>query len=384
LITFDIPNVAIADELIGNLFFKPELDEDDEETEPISKANALKLFRPIFDRDEDDMEDGAANDEADRFVRRYAITITNPLRFWHSIDNVKIGLPFRQAAAVITQHRNRTKNVKLMGISDHMVGQYVRDLLAVALQLVSNVLCNTSVWAFSPAGDASTHQGTPLLDQHFRVCFNGVLMNLHLVLVPFFQRHTAVNYVRVIKTVMNVLCPTWNDKLIAIASDGENIMTCLTGGVATLLERQCTNHVLRVWCVPHELDLVVKTATVGVDDDEFHKAAHTFSVNLRAQHNPIVAMDGDKCPKDTTRWVAFGNMLKWNIEHRRRLHQHVLEKRPVQAPTGNWWILAASLLPVFETLATTFIILQARNMVISQQRHEMEARFAAESVRAHH
>jgi hypothetical protein len=50
--------------LIGNLFFKPELDEDDDEqTEPISKANALKLYRPIFDRDEEDMEDGAANDE---------------------------------------------------------------------------------------------------------------------------------------------------------------------------------------------------------------------------------------------------------------------------------------------------------------------------------
>jgi hypothetical protein len=67
-IAFDIPKLAIVDELIDNLFFKPELDEDDEETEPISKANALKLFRPIFDRDEDDMEDGAANDEADRFV----------------------------------------------------------------------------------------------------------------------------------------------------------------------------------------------------------------------------------------------------------------------------------------------------------------------------
>jgi hypothetical protein len=35
--------------------------------------------------------------------------------------------------------------------------------------------------------------------------------------------------------------------------------------------------------------------------------------------------------------------------------------------------VAASLLPVFETLATRFTILQARNMVISQQRHEIEA-----------
>jgi hypothetical protein len=100
------------------------------------------------------MEDGAAKDESDRFVRRYAITITNTLRFWLSIDHVNVGLSFRHAAAVITQHRNRTKNVKLMGISDHMVGQYVRVLLAAALQLVSNVLWNISVRAFSLAGDS--------------------------------------------------------------------------------------------------------------------------------------------------------------------------------------------------------------------------------------
>jgi hypothetical protein len=236
-----------------------------------------------------------------------------------------------------------------------------------------NALCNSSVWAFSLAGDASTHQGTPLLDQRIRVCFNGVLMNLHLVLVLFFQRHTAVNYVSMIKTVMNVLCTTWNDKLTSIVSGGEKTMTVRTGVVVTLLERQCINPVLRVWCVPHQMDLVVKTATIGVDDGEFYKAAHAFSVHLRAQHNLIVAMDGTKCPKDMTRWVAFGIMLKWIIQHRRRLRQHALDKRPVQAPTDNWLFLAASLLPVFETPAATITILQARNMVISQKRHEMEA-----------
>jgi hypothetical protein len=131
-------------------------------------------------------------------------------------------------------------------------------------------------------------------------------MNLHFVLVSFFQRHTAVNNVNMIKTVMNVLCPTWNDKRISIASDGENTITGRTGGVVTLLERQCTNLMLRVWCVPHQPDLVVKTATVGVDDGEFYKAAHAFSVHLQAQHNVIVAMNGAKCPKtrrDGLRWV---------------------------------------------------------------------------------
>jgi hypothetical protein len=114
------------------------------------------------------------------------------------------------------------------------------------------------------------------------MCFNGVLMNLHLVPAPFCQRHTVVNYVTMIKTVTNVLCPTWDDKLIPIASNGEHTMTGRTGGVVTLLERQCTNHVLRVWCAPHQLDLVVKAATAGVDDGEFYKAAQVFSVHLRA------------------------------------------------------------------------------------------------------
>ncbi|OAE30553.1 hypothetical protein AXG93_4877s1050 [Marchantia polymorpha subsp. ruderalis] len=69
-ITFDIPNVAIADELIGNFFFKPEVDEDNKESELIAKTNALNLFQPIFDCVEVDMEeeDGDANEEADRDV----------------------------------------------------------------------------------------------------------------------------------------------------------------------------------------------------------------------------------------------------------------------------------------------------------------------------
>jgi hypothetical protein len=366
-ITFDISNVAIVDDIIGNMFFHSELDDDGPDSEPISKANAMKLFCPIFndEADENDTDEHGV-------IHKYVVKIKNPLRFWLAIDHIKVGLSFRQAAAVITQHRNRTKNVKLMGISDHMVGQFVRVLLAVALQLLSNVLCNESMWAFSLAGDASTHQGTPWLDQRIRVCFNGVLRNLHLVLVPFFERHTAINYVTMINTVLDILCPKWKDKLISIASDGENTMTGRIGGVVTLLANQCTNPVLRVWCVPHQLDLVVKMATNGVNHGEFYKTAHAFSVHLRGQHNLITEMDS-KCPKDTTRWVAFGNMLKWMIGKRRRLLLHVQEKRPAQAPPAQWWIQAASLHPFFETLSTTLTILQAHNMVISQQRDEMAA-----------
>ena len=36
---------AIVKTTIGEIFFKPELDENDEEMEPITKMNALKLFK---------------------------------------------------------------------------------------------------------------------------------------------------------------------------------------------------------------------------------------------------------------------------------------------------------------------------------------------------
>ncbi|CAK9862746.1 unnamed protein product [Sphagnum jensenii] len=85
-------------------------------------------------------------------------------------------------------------------------------------------------------------------------------------------------------------------------------------GVVTLLKNECLNHVLRIWCVPHYLDIVVKNATHGVLDEAFYKVAHAFFVNLRAQQILITKM-GSKCPKDTTRWVAFGSILRWLLEH---------------------------------------------------------------------
>jgi len=55
------------------------------------------------------------------------------------------------------------------------------------MQIISDVLTNLAVWAFSLVVDASTHLGVPLLDQQIRVCVKGVFYNLHLVLVPFFE-----------------------------------------------------------------------------------------------------------------------------------------------------------------------------------------------------
>jgi hypothetical protein len=147
-------------------------------------------------------------------------------------------------------------------------------------------------------------------------------------------------------------------------------MTSRHAGVVTLLENECLNHVFRIWCVPHQLNIVVKNATHGVLDEAFYKVAHAFSVHLRAQQILVTKM-GSKCPKDMMRWVAFDSILHWLLEHRRRLMIHVVDKRSVQAPSTQWWVIAGTLAPLFEQIAVTFATFQSSNFVISQQRQEV-------------
>ena len=273
---FVIHRSNIVNSLIGELFLNPEQEEEDDDSTPITKANAMKLFKI--------QEDGS-----------YLITIKNPLRFWLAIDHTSVSILFRQIAAVITQHRNRCKNHKLAGLRDHMVGQFVRVLVVVALEMIANVIVDPSVWAFALVADASTHFGVPMLDQRARMCFKGKLITLHLVLIPFFERHTVVNYVKLISAILHAMYSSWCDELILLNSDGENTMTGQIGGVIKLLEDQCTNPILQIWCVPHQLDLIVKKATQFV--------AHLFSVHLRAHVNliPNWVQNAPKIPPDGSR-----------------------------------------------------------------------------------
>ena len=116
----------IVDELIATLYFHPDDDAADGDDAPISKANAMKLFK----LNENHNGTSAAS---------YSVTIKNTMRFWLAIDHTSAGLSFRQTAAVMEHHRIRTKNPKLVGLNDHMVSQFVRVIVGSNLQTISNV-----------------------------------------------------------------------------------------------------------------------------------------------------------------------------------------------------------------------------------------------------
>jgi hypothetical protein len=206
-----------------------------------------------------------------------------------------------------------------MGLNDHMVSYFVCVLVAVDLQMIFEILSQPRVFAFSIAGDGSTHYESSNFNIRIRVGVNGVLHNLHFVIVPFYGRHITINILVLIVKILAILFLMWHDKLISVSRDGENTMIGHHGALVTQLEKEATNNILHVWCAPHQMDIVIKKVTKAMMDGLFYKIAHAFLVHLHAQLNLIMEMDGAKCPKDITRWVAFGKMFKWFLHHCRWL-----------------------------------------------------------------
>jgi len=97
------------------------------------------------------------------------VKITTPLRFDLVIANVGAGMFFRQAAKAIQNAYELTHVPKLAGVTDGLVGNYLRVHVAVALQRVASVMQCDSTWGYAISGDASTHRGHSFFDMRVRL-----------------------------------------------------------------------------------------------------------------------------------------------------------------------------------------------------------------------
>jgi hypothetical protein len=246
------------------------------------------------------------------------------------LKHTSVGLSFRQTSAVIEHHKELFGNGKLAGLNDQKVGKMVRVNVAVNLQVLSDVLNDDEVCSFSLAGVTTTHQGVSFFDVRIRVCVRGVLHNVYLVYVPFYDRHTTKNMCLMVCKLLDNLCVSWRSKLMSVSTDGDNTMTGWIGGFITLIAKEAVYEVLRVWFPPHQMDLVIQDAAVQISDGLFAKTTHSFKVHLRQQGNLQLEM-GSKCPKDANRWAHFQGQLLWLLTH--RVHDAV-GHRPAASPVA--------------------------------------------------
>ena len=215
--------------------------------------------------------------------------------------------------------KRRTSSAKLAGINDLMVGQFVRSMVASKHQRISVLMGDHSVWAFSFAGNGSTHRGQSFFEMRVRFCHRGVLANIHLVAIPMFDRHTALIIFDMIVKFLDALYAPWRSKLISVSSDGENTMTCRHSGLVACLCSTAEHDVPRIWCPPHQFDLVAKCAAKRVINGAWVHFAYSFSDFLRAQNSLLITAMNVKCPKKTNRWAHLGLLLTFYKTYRRKI-----------------------------------------------------------------
>jgi hypothetical protein len=174
----------------------------------------------------------------------------------------------------------------------------------------------------SLASDDSTHRGQSFFDLRVRICFRGRLLNLHLVAIPMFDRHTVGNIFNMLIKFFDALYGKWRAKLIGMSFDGENTMTGRHIGLVTRMIACAENPMLRIWCALHQIDLVVKSAAEEFASGEWIKFTWSFSIFLRAQANLITSM-AVKCPKKTKCWTHLGRLLQFFKDHCRRILAYV-------------------------------------------------------------
>ncbi len=121
----------------------------------------------------------------------------------------------------------------------------------------------------------------------------------------------------------------------------------------THIARCAEFNVLRVWCAPHQIDIIVKSSAEGIDGGAYVKDVYSFSVHLRSQHNLIIQMSV-KCPKKTNRWVHLGRVLNFYKQYRRLIIAHTLEKHPEKLMSNMWWVITYAVAPAIDEINITF------------------------------
>jgi len=372
-ISFEM-RASIVEGIIGSMFFREEegvTDSGSDSDGEMSDTAGRKAGKRGLDNRSTLQLFARKEDEPDW----YTVVINNATRFELAMDLVSHGLSFRQTAAAMQAVRDRMKNATLTGMNRILVSQYTRVLVGSCLQDIADLMEYQSVWALSIAFDSTTHFEQSYMDMRVRMCVDGSLCNLHLFCLPLFDRHTSENLFQVICNFLDALYPNWRTKLFNVSTDGENTMTGRHAGVVLRLTQCAEFPVLRVWCAPHQMDLVAKSSAEGIDDGAYVKEVYSYSVHLRSQLTLITEM-GVKCPKKTTRWMHLGRVLNFFKENRRKIIAYTEQKHPDKLPSDRWWVITYAIAPAIDEINVTFTLLQNRSLLLAQQAEYIEALIA--------
>ncbi len=132
-----------------------------------------------------------------------------------------------------------------------------------------------------------------------------------------FKRHIVENIFNLIAHFLDALNNArmiWHAKLVSVSTNGENTMTRCHHGILTRLEQAAKFLVLHIWCVPHQIDIVIRNVVAFPQDAKWIEVLYKWCMHLCHQEKLIIDMNGDICPKKTNRWVHLDDTLS-SVSH---------------------------------------------------------------------
>jgi hypothetical protein len=255
---------------------------------------------------------------------------------------------------------------KLGACNDYLVASYARVACALSIEHISQVLY--SKWAFSVAFDASTDlQQTSWVDVHIRYYQNSALENLHMITFPFAGRHTGLATFEMFEKLFDAVCPLWKDKLIGCSTDGATNMTGRLSGVMTQIQNVVKPNFMRVWCLLHQIDIIMQKVYKRVGCN-FYKTLTSIISFLRHQKNLVEEMQAI-CPNlSATRWASMSRVAQFLVEKRSEIVTYFVETEPSnrfdQLPTLAFWILISVISEISTHVSECIKSLQGRWVIL--------------------
>lgn len=241
-------------------------------------------------------------DNRGKVLSCYNVTILDTTQFDHVTSLLAAGLSFPQVSRIMSENRDELDcAANTESLSEGEVSCFARLVCAVSLQTIADLMHKS--WAFAVASDVSTDEfGVSHLD--VRIRFPGVdvgddLLSFHLLAIPLLSESpTAESLFQLFVKIFDAMCKDWKVKLIGSTTDRSPTMKGFQVGFSTRLANAVSGGFYRVWCLAHQLDLIIQEALQAIDDHAGFPFLNIMATTvgwLRRQ-NELVYRMGHKCP----------------------------------------------------------------------------------------
>lgn len=304
----------------------------------------------------------------------YAVNIKNTKLFHMTVEYVKLGCTPKLATALIAEMAKSSSRANdsmhyMEECSDAKVSAYVRCVIAHNLQGLADLM--RASWAFSLSLERTEYLSTIYVDVSIRLCVCDDIQTFHLMSFPAHDRYNLDSMYKSVSCVLDVLCPTWHDKIVGTCTDGSFLAHGASQILADRFRAETSISFIRTWSGAHQLDLVIRSVYRNVLDESFYDTLTKLIAYLRREDNLTAEMKS-QCPKvAASSWLSIEKALRWIKTHRIIILQYLDKKKPGWGPSMSWWVLAMALYEFSHTVTKTYVRIRGMTTFVSQQTHHI-------------